>query len=155
MLAYNSARAQGINKYPVFAISPGVILQRQTFGELNVIIGRYTSLFGLNNFEGVRFGVESNFKNGNDHIFAPKIGYEATGMLLCMRATALTYFHNGNTQFRLLPELGFCIRGFANLTYGYNFNLSKVDINGICNHRVCLSINLNRTLILNAFDLCK
>jgi hypothetical protein len=151
ILSYNSTIAQEKKKWPDFAISPGVIFQRQTFGELNILIGRYESSTGGNAFGGVRIGAESNFKNWNDHIFAPKIGVELSGMVICMRATALTYFHNGDTQFRLLPELGISFLGFANLTYGYNFNLSKVDINGISNHRVCLSINLNRDLINDAF----
>jgi hypothetical protein len=150
-LVCNSTFAQEKKKLPDFAISPGVIFQRQTFGELNVLIGRYESSTGGNAFGGVRIGAESNFKSDNDHIFAPKIGVELSGMFICMRATALTYFYNGETQFRLLPELGISFLGFANLTYGYNFNLSKNELIGISNHRVCLSFNLNRDLIRDAF----
>jgi hypothetical protein len=149
----NSIFAQEKKKWPDIAISPGIIAQRQAFGELNVLIGRYESSTGGNAFGGVRIGAESNFKSGSDQIFAPKIGVELSGLIVCMRATALTYFYNGDVQFRLLPELGISFLGFANLTYGYNFNLSKVEINGISNHRICLSINLNRNLINDAFGL--
>ena len=151
-LVCNPTFAQEKKKWPDFAISPGVIYQRQTFGELNILIGRYESSTGGNAFGGVRIGAESNFKSGNGQIFAPKIGVELSGMVLCIRATAWTYFYNGDTQFRLLPELGISFLGFANLTYGYNFNLSKTEINGISNHRICLSINLNRDLISDAFS---
>jgi hypothetical protein len=151
-LTCNSTIAQKKKKLPDFAISPGVIFQRQTFGELNILIGQYESSTGGNAFGGVRIGAESNFKSGKEHIFAPKIGIELSGMVICLRATALTYFYNGDTQFRLLPELGISFLGFANLTYGYNFNLSTNELIGISNHRICLSINLNRDLISDAFS---
>jgi len=42
-----------------------------------------------------------------------------------MRASVLSYFNDNNIQFPLLPEFGIGFLGFANLTYGYNFKLSK------------------------------
>ena len=134
-----------------FAISPGIIFQNQTFGEINVLVGHYENSHSGNAFGGVRIGMESNFKRGNENIIAPKIGVELSGLVICMRATALTYFKNDEVQFNLLPELGVSFLGFANLTYGYSFNLSKVNISGISNHKICLSINLNKKLINDVF----
>lgn len=136
---------------PNIALSPGIIFQKQTFGELNVLIGRYVSETGGNAFGGVRLGAETNFKKGTENIWAPKIGLELSGMVVCMRATALYYITDQTTQWRFLPEIGISFLGFANLTYGYNFNLSHNQINGIINHRVCLSINLNPELMRDVF----
>lgn len=65
LLGYNSIIAQEKKKWPDFAISPGIICQRQAFGELNILIGRYENSTGGNAFGGVRIGAESNFKTGN------------------------------------------------------------------------------------------
>ena len=136
---------------PNIALSPGVIFQKQTFGELNLLVGRYSSETGGNAFAGVRLGAETNFRNGSENIWAPKVGVELSGMVICMRATTLYYISGPDTQWRFLPELGISFLGFANLTYGYNFKLSGDPIDGIINHRVCLSINLNPALMRDVF----
>ncbi len=137
--------------WPDVALSPGVVFQKQTFGEMNILVGRYVSETGGNAFGGVRLGAETNFKKGTENIWAPKIGLELSGMVVCMRATALYYITDQTTQWRFLPEIGISFLGFANLTYGYNFNLSHNTIDGIINHRVCLSINLNPQLMGDVF----
>jgi hypothetical protein len=150
-LVCNSIIAQEKKKWIDFAISPGIIFQKQTFGELNFLIGEYKNAHGGNTFQGIRIGVESNLKGGYDHIFAPKVGIELSAMIFCTRASILTYFYNYGMQFRFIPELGISYFSFANLTYGYSFSFSKNEINGIIKHRVCLSINLNRNFISGAF----
>lgn len=136
---------------PNIALSPGILFQKQAFGELNLLVGRYSSETGGNAFAGVRLGAETNFRNGSENIWAPKVGVELSGMVICMRATTLYYISGTTTQWRFLPEIGISFLGFANLTYGYNFKLSGDPINGIINHRVCLSINLNPQLMRDVF----
>lgn len=136
---------------PNIALSPGVIFQKQTFGEINLLIGRYESEMSGNAFGGVRLGAETNFQKGNEHIWASKIGVEFSGMVFCLRATTLCYMSGLNSQWRFLPEIGISFLGFANLTYGYNFKLTGDPINGIINHRVCLSLNLNPWLMGDVF----
>ena len=136
---------------PNIALSPGIVFQKQTFGELNLLIGRYSSETGGNAFGGIRLGAETNFRSGNENIWAPKVGAELSGMVICMRATTLYYISGPNIQWRFLPEIGISFLGFANLTYGYNFKLSGDPIDGIINHRVCLSINLNPELMRDVF----
>ncbi len=136
---------------PNLALSPGVVFQKQTFGELNLLIGRYESSMSGNAFGGVRLGAETNFRKGTENIWAPKIGVELSGMVICARGTMLYYIADANRQLCFLPELGISFLGFANLTYGYNFKLSAGTIDGIVRHRVCLSLNLNPQLMGDAF----
>jgi hypothetical protein len=150
LIMCNSPLAQE-KKRPDFALSPGIVFQNQTFGEINILVGRYESSTGGNAFGGIRVGLESNLKTKEEHIYAPKIGVELSGMLMCIRGTVLSYINADTVQLRLLPEAGFSYLGFANLTYGYNFQLSKADIAGISKHRIALSININRDLISDAF----
>lgn len=136
---------------PNMALSPGMIFQKQTFGEINLLVGRYESSMTGNALYGIRMGAESNFRNGDQNIWAPKIGVELSGIVICMRVTTLYYVTEGNNQWRFLPELGISFLGFANLTYGYNFRLSGEPLDGIVNHRVCLSLNLNPQLMGDVF----
>jgi hypothetical protein len=136
---------------PNLALSPGIVFQKQTFGELNLLVGRYESSMSGNAFGGVRLGAETNFRKGPENIWAPKIGVELSGMVICVRGTMLYYIADANRQFCFLPELGISFLGFANLTYGYNFKLSPGTIDGIVRHRVCLSLNLNPQLMGDAF----
>ena len=134
-----------------FAISPGVACQGQFFGELNLLGGRYVSEMTGNAFPGVRLGVESNFRSKDELIIAPKIGFEISGMVICLRGTALTYFQGPYVQVRLLPEAGISLLGFANLTYGYSFPLNNSDKFDLQGHRFALSFNLNRDVIDDTF----
>jgi len=62
-----------------------------------------------------------------------------------LRLSALNYFQNQQSEFRILPEVGASLGGMFNLTYGYGISF-KNSINGISNHRLSFSINLNRKL---------
>lgn len=136
-----------------FALSPGIIYQGQWTGEINVLAGRYESELGGNAFCGMRFGVESNFKTGNDLLFAPKIGVELSGMFICLRGTFLSYVSRQDLQFRFLPEIGISFLGFANLTYGYAIPLNNPHAIDLSRHRVTLSLNLNKRVIEDAWGL--
>ena len=129
--------------------SPGVILQNNLFGELNILVGFIKVEDGKIPFTGVgglRLGVESNFRNGNNYIIAPKIGFEISALIFSARLSAINYFQNGNSEFRILPEVGFSLGGRINLTYGYGISLNDGNINGLSNHRLGLSFNLNKKL---------
>ncbi|MCZ8298385.1 MAG: hypothetical protein O9297_14335 [Flavobacterium sp.] len=130
-----------------FAFSPELISQKDLFGGANLLIGRVVNEKMIIGMSGVRIGVESNLKNNSDLIIAPKVGFETSGTILIMRFSAVNYFQNTKSEFRLLPEIGLSWGGFVNLTYGYNFRITNKQINDLSGHRFCLSFNLNRKLI--------
>jgi hypothetical protein len=130
-----------------FAFSPELISQKDVFGGANLLIGKVVNEKMIIGMSGVRIGVESNLKNNQDLIIAPKVGLEISGTIVVMRFSAVNYFQNGRSEFRLLPEIGLSSGGFVNLTYGYNFRLTNKQIYDLSGHRFCLSFNLNRKLI--------
>ena len=95
---------------------------------------------------GPRFGFESSLTS-KDYIFAPKIGYEISGLMICLRGNALAYLQNKRSDFRLLPEAGLSLSGVINLTYGYNLHIYGDKIRDITNHKFSLLINLNYDLL--------
>ena len=138
-----------------FAFSPGIILQHQFFSDVNIIVGKVTVDNGkipIVGISGVRLGFESNFKDGKDFIIAPKIGYEISATIFTIRLSAANYFNNSKSEFRIIPELGISVLGFANLTYGYGIPINKSDIYKLSHHRVSLTINLNKKLSREVFQ---
>lgn len=129
------------------AFSPGVILQKEVFAEANILYGTVVSNKMMVGISGARVGVESNLKSGNEFTIAPKVGYEIAMTLVTMRASAVNYFHNGNSEFRLVPEVGLCIGGVVNLTYGYGIRFQKPEITDVSPHRLSLTFNINKTLL--------
>lgn len=134
--------------------SPGVIIQKEIFGELNIIIGGIAnegqSKIPIVGVGGLRVGFETNLKSNTDFIIAPKIGVELSAAIISMRLSAINYFKDNESEFRILPELGISLNGSVNLTYGYGISF-KNTINGISNHRLGLSININKKLNSGAF----
>lgn len=133
-----------------FVFSPGVFIQKELFTEFNLSIGRVSAefpskMFPIVGFEGFRIGMEANLKSNDDFIIAPKLGYEISITFFSIRLSALNYFQDNESEFRILPELGASLGGMFNLTYGYGISF-KNSINGISNHRLTFSINLNRQL---------
>ena len=139
--------SQEKNKKYDFAFSPGLICQKETFGEVNLLVGKVIIEKGIIGMSGIRMGVESNFKSNSEFIIAPKIGYEITATIFSLRLSTLNYFQNSRNDFRFLPEIGLSWGGFVNLTYGYNFRLTSTEIEDLSKHRFCLSFNLNKKLI--------
>lgn len=148
MFCYSQNEKENIPLDYVF--SPGIIIQKDIFSEFNITIGDVSSeqhpkmppIIGI---IGYRIGLETNFKNKESFIIAPKIGYEISITFFTVRLSALNYFKNKQSEFRLLPELGLSIGGSINLTYGYGISIGNT-INDISNHRLGLSFNINRRL---------
>ncbi|WP_299098407.1 hypothetical protein [uncultured Winogradskyella sp.] len=140
-----------------FAFSPGLILQGNLFADVNVLIGKVTvdfkSKVPIVGISGFRLGFESNFLTNENFTIAPKIGYEISPMFFTMRLSAVNYFQNGNSEFRVLPELGFSLGGWVNLTYGYGIALKDENLKNVSNHRVALTFNLNKKLRKATFKL--
>lgn len=140
-----------------FVFSPGIILQKDIFIDANVFIGDVvtdtSSKFPVVGVQGWRVGLESNLQNGDSFVIAPKIGYELSATLFSLRLSAVNYFQNGNSEFRILPELGYSFGGWANLTYGYGISFNDGNFTDTSNHRISLSFNLNRRLRKAAFKL--
>ena len=130
--------------------SPGLIVQHETFLEFNLYIGDVTILpsskIPIVGVDGFRIGVETNLRDGHNHTIAPKIGFEMAVTVFALRLSAVNYFQNGRSEFRLLPELGISIYGWVNLTYGYGIPFNNGHLNNVSNHRVGLSFNLDRRL---------
>ena len=129
---------------PDLALSPGIVYQGEPVYELNLLAGRYVSEMSGNAFPGVRLGVETNFRQGNEWYFAPKAGFELSGMIICFRGTAMACVQRSDIQFRLVPEIGVSLAGLVNLTYGYAFAFNRPDGFDLPRHRIALSLNLNR-----------
>nr|WP_321231179.1 hypothetical protein [uncultured Psychroserpens sp.] len=137
------------NEFKDILFSPGVIVQHETFLEFNVSIGEVTAINGkipLVGFEGFRVGFETNLRDRHNHTIAPKIGYEISATLFSIRLSAVNYFQNGNSEFRLLPEIGISMYGWANLTYGYGIPFNNGNLDNVSCHRVALSFNLDKRL---------
>ena len=136
-------------QFKEFAFSPGLIVQHETFLEFNIMFGEVTAENGkipVIGIEGFRLGVETNLRDRKNHTIAPKIGYEISMTLFSLRLSAVNYFQNGNSEFRMLPELGISIGGKVNLTYGYGIPFNNGDLNNVSCHRVALSFNFNKRL---------
>lgn len=134
-----------------FAFSPGVIVQREVFTEANLTYGDIENTKMLVGISGYRLGIESNLKSGKEFTIAPKFGYEIAMTLLTIRVSGIQYFQNGNSEFRLVPEAGICLGGAVNLTYGYGIRFKSDEITNLAQHRLSLTLNINKTLFQSAF----
>ncbi|MEO5777779.1 MAG: hypothetical protein ABIQ27_12810 [Flavobacterium sp.] len=129
-----------------FAFSPGIIVQRNVFLDVNLLVGK--SIIDLNpkvpivGIQGIRIGLESDCNN----IIAPKIGYEFNPMIFVLRLSAVNYFQKGDSEFRIIPELGLSFYSWMNLTYGYGISVGNNKISDIGHHRVSLTFNFNKRL---------
>ena len=135
--------------------SPGIIVQHETFLDLNLLIGVVVveqSKIPVIGVTGIRVGVETNLRDGHNHTIAPKIGFEMSATIFSMRLSAVNYFQNGNSEFRMLPELGISVYGWANLTYGYGIPFNNGNLNNVSCHRVSLSFNLDKRLSNAVFE---
>ena len=133
-----------------FVFSPGIIIQKEIFTEFSIGYGDIYTDFKPKmvpniGFKGFKLGMETNLKSKADFIIAPKIGYEISITYFSIRLSALNYFKNNQSEFRLLPEAGISLGGLVNLTYGYGIGFGNT-IHEISNHRLTLSFNLNRKL---------
>ena len=143
-------------QYKEFAFSPGIIVQHETFLEFNVMLGEVTvenGKFPIIGIEGFRLGVETNLRDRQNHTIAPKLGYEFSMTLFSLRLSAVNYFQNGNSEFRILPEIGISMGGWANLTYGYGIPFNNGNLDNVSHHRVGLSFNFNKKLTKAALEL--
>ncbi|MCF6131352.1 hypothetical protein [Flavobacterium wongokense] len=145
-LGYSQEKEPTHNSHFGFAFSPGVIQQRNTFLEANLFMGCITTephpktpIIGVSGF---RIGLESDLHR----TIAPKIGYEYAILGLDLKLTAANYFQDKNSEFRIIPEIGLSIGGWASLTYGYGIPLNDGNLTDIGYHRVGLSFNLNKSL---------
>jgi len=123
-------------------LSPGMSYQGKLLGELSLMFSKLDMTSGGAAIWGPRFGFESSLTS-NDYIFAPKIGYEISGLMICLRGNGLAYLQNKKSDFRLLPEAGLSLSGAINLTYGYNLHIYGDKIRDIANHKFSLLVNLN------------
>ncbi len=128
------------------SFSPGIVVQRQVFGEANLLMGTAMKNKIMLGLTGLRLGAESNFKTGKEHIFGIKAGLEFDALIAATRISVIDYFNGSRSQLRLLPEIGLTFAGLYTLTYGYGIKITDTDIPGICHHRLSLSINLSRKL---------
>ena len=153
-----SGEKERSNKYNGFkdiVFAPGLIVQHETFLEFNMLFGNVTVIDGkipVIGVDGFRIGFETNLRDGHNHTIAPKIGYEISATVFMVRLSAINYFQNKNSEFRLLPEIGISMLGWVNLTYGYGIPFNNGNLNNVSHHRVGLSFNLDRRLKAALFD---
>jgi hypothetical protein len=137
------------------AFSPGVIQQRNTFLESNLFMGIIFAEEGKKvpavGVAGFRIGIESDLNK----TIAPKFGVELALLAVTVRLSAANYYQDKNSEFRIIPEFGYCVGGWVNLTYGYGISLNGRNLTDIGHHRVAISFNLNRRLGKAAYALVK
>ena len=127
-----------------FAFFPGLILQENLYFDANLLIGAINEPEEYQPYivySGFRVGLESSFPiNNEDYTIAPKIGYEVSVMFVNLRLSAINYFQNSKSEFRILPEIGLSIGDWINLAYGYGIAFKDNNLNNLSNHR--FSVNL-------------
>jgi hypothetical protein len=128
--------------------SPGLIYQGQFLGELNLMFSKLEIETGGSVIWGPRIGLETGYSQ-DKFLIAPKIGYEFSGLLICLRGNALVYIQDKKSDYRLLPEIGISLGGAMNLCYGYNFHIYNDKIENIGTNRISLTINLDLDLWKN------
>ncbi len=143
---YSYCQESKTSKKYDYAFSPGIISQGNMFNELNLTIGKVSTENWTVGIVGWRLGLESNFKYDKEFIIAPKIGYDISMTYFTVRLSAINYFQNKKSEFRLLPEIGISLGGSLCLTYGYGISINNSDISGLSNHRIGLSFNINKRL---------
>jgi hypothetical protein len=123
-------------------LSPGLSFQKQVFGEINLMYSKLELSHSGTAIYGPRIGIETNF-NPDHFIYAPKIGYEFSGLIFSFRGSTAGYIDNKKLDLRLLPEAGLSLLGAINLTYGYNIPVLDFRTSKISNHKVSLTTNLD------------
>jgi hypothetical protein len=140
----SSLFAQDTLKLPTskrVVISPGATFQKVWTGNVTIMYADYN--MGPCNYAvaGPFIGSEI-VVNGSNIIYAPKVGYQLAGMLICLRGSELNYIHNKSVDVRLLPEVGLDFATGLNLCYGYNFHVFGDKLNDVSNHRISLMFNI-------------
>jgi hypothetical protein len=130
---------------PKLILSPGISYQGQIFGEINLMYSKLAIEHGGNAIWGPRIGIEANFSRDR-FIYAPKVGYELSGMLIALRGNAVGYFDDRKLDLRLLPEAGVSLAGAINLTYGYSLPILNHKSTEVARHRITLTANVHRDL---------
>ncbi|GAA4307915.1 hypothetical protein [Nibribacter koreensis] len=121
-------------------VSPGIAYQGQVFGEVNLFYADVYLGHGYG-FLGPRLGLEANFRKDR-FIYAPKIGFELSGMLIALRTSAVGYVDDTKLDLRILPEAGFDFF-FGSLTYGYNIPVLSYKSSEVKNHKISLSARIH------------
>lgn len=130
---------------PKLILSPGISYQGEFFGEINLMYSRLAIEHGGNTIWGPRIGLEANFSKDR-FIYAPKVGYELSGMLIALRGNAIGYIDDKKLDLRLLPEAGLSLAGAINLTYGYSLPILNFKSPEVARHRITLTANVHREL---------
>ena len=145
LIAFSNVNGQENLPARKLILSPGISFQKQVFGEVNLMYSKLELSDSGSAIYGPRIGVETNF-NPDHFIYAPKIGYEFSGMIFSFRSSTVGYVDSKKLDLRLLPEAGLSLFGAANLTYGYNIPVMDFRTTEISNHKLSLTANLNRDL---------
>jgi hypothetical protein len=80
----------------------------------------------------------------DEPIIGPRLGYEITAGLIGLAADVTYYTDFERESLMLTPRAGLSLLGFANLFYGYNFNLSQERFKIISPNRFSLVFNINK-----------
>ncbi|MCP2043912.1 hypothetical protein [Pontibacter sp. HSC-36F09] len=142
-----SAKGQDtpIKDKPKLILSPGISYQGQFLGEINLMYASQYIGHGGNAIWGPRVGIEANI-NKDRFIYAPKLGFELSGLLIAVRGNVVGYIDDKRLDLRLLSEAGISLLGAVNLTYGYNLPVLNFKSLEIASHRIMLTANVHREI---------
>jgi hypothetical protein len=134
---------------PHLYFSVGMSYQKQWVGEVGLMYGSLQrSMCNPSGMMGVKLATEFNFDRENRFI-APKLSVEADILLVGLRLNIIDYTNFNYHDVKLTPEFGLTINGYVNLFYGRNYALNKAHLDYIPKHRISLTFNLDKFLILN------
>lgn len=130
----------GIGIMPRFFAEPGIALRKS-----------YISDHG-----GLAFSLYSTVeimtvKHPDEHklLLAPKIGCQLS-VNIGLLALETKYMSDGlQSDFVIVPKIGYTLLGLANLSYGYQISLHKRPFPGIRAHQFSFSFLLHHELFLN------
>jgi hypothetical protein len=92
------------------------------------------------------FGVGTDLGLVNDKLTIGAKGFIEYNayIITAFRLNAINYFRQGQSDFRIIPEVGLTMFGQINFMYGYGIPISKNEITDIGRHRFALTFNLFR-----------
>jgi hypothetical protein len=129
--------------------SGGVTFNERKFGELGVGFG-FIDAWGAcecgpqNLYFGLKLATEFGKISEKKTIIAPKIGAEVNLRFVGARINFIDYTDFTHHDIKFTPEIGISLNGLSNLFYGYNFSISKKNLEGVARNRLTLVFNFGK-----------
>jgi hypothetical protein len=143
LISIYTGYSQNADRYTI-GINTGYAYATSHFLQVEAIYGKD---YGNVHVGSMGYGVGTDLSYMDDKFtIGPKAFVEFNPLVLFgSRIGLINYISQGQSDFRLLPEVGISLLGYANLMYGYSIPLLKTELDDISKHRFGLSVNLYRS----------